>query len=147
MIRSNFDDVGTFHARFGLPSAMVDGTGPREVWNDDQLIEFRVKFMQEELDEFIEGRDERDPAKMADALIDLVYVAMGTAHFMGIPWQELWDEVQRANITKVRAAKDGSDSLRGSGFDVVKPAGWRGPDIDGILKKHGFPIKDSEDAA
>ena len=38
-----------------------------------------------------------------DALIDLTYVAMGTAYMMGLPWQDLWDEVQRANMSKVRA--------------------------------------------
>lgn len=128
----NFDDVGQFHRKFGLPVA-----GERAVGNlDASTFDFRMKFMEEELREFEEGWEETDLAKMADSLVDLVYVVLGTAHYMGLPWQELWDEVQRANMTKERAAKDGSNSKRGTGLDVVKPEGWTPPDIAGILLKH-----------
>lgn len=137
---SNFHDVGTFHRRFGLPSVYASplgsDAGPRP-W-DGELIEFRRKFLREELEEFETGVNECDHAKMADALIDLVYVAMGTAHLLGYPWEPLWDEVQAANMRKVRAAPDGSDSLRSSRWDVVKPEGWEGPDIEGVLAEHGF---------
>ena len=132
--------------------------GPREVTTD--LLAFRTKFMLEELREFITaaGLDvelnvmtgdmvvhvpERPLVyhpDMFDALLDLVYVAMGTAHLLGYPWQEGWDAVQKANMEKVRAAKDGSDSKRASAWDVVKPKGWRAPDIRGILRKYGFTL-------
>lgn len=133
---SDFEDVGRFHERFDLDNVTHRGAGPRE-WNEEQL-KFRIKFMQEELDEFVEGFEERDDAKMFDALIDLVYVALGTAHVQGYPWEEGWARVQYANMQKVRAAKDGSDSLRGSAFDVVKPEGWRPPDIEEALSWFGF---------
>lgn len=132
---TNWRDVGDFHEKFGLPQVKADA-GPRE-WNAE-LLKFRIKFLQEELVEFVEGVIQEDHAQMADALIDLVYVAMGTAHLLGYPWQELWNEVQRANMTKVRAAADGSNSKRGSSFDVIKPEGWEPPDIVGILTRHGF---------
>jgi len=44
----------------------------------------------------------------------------------------LWNEVQRANMSKVRASSE-SQSKRGSSLDVIKPEGWRGPDIQGVL--------------
>jgi predicted HAD superfamily Cof-like phosphohydrolase len=145
---TNFKDVGDFHHNFELPhvTCSYDGyvepqctsRGPRE-WDAD-LIRFRISFLLEELDEFIEGADVRDHAKMFDALIDLVYVAMGTAHALGYPWEEGWRRVQAANMAKVRAAADGSDSLRGSSWDVVKPPGWRPPDVAGLLKEHGFSV-------
>jgi hypothetical protein len=65
-------------------------------------------------------------------------VVFGTAHLNGYPWQEGWDLVQQANITKERAAADGSNSKRGSSFDVVKPEGWTAPDINGLLLKKGW---------
>jgi len=39
-------------------------------------------------------------------------------------FDELWDDVQRANMSKERAT-DASQSKRGSSFDVIKPAGWK----------------------
>jgi predicted HAD superfamily Cof-like phosphohydrolase len=50
-------------------------------------------------------------------------------------WDELWDDVQRANMSKERALK-ASDSKRGSTFDVIKPAGWVSPRTDEIIAKH-----------
>lgn len=136
MSKNNFADVGDFHTKFGLHS--VTARGPYQQPIDPALMDFRVKFMQEELDEFKEGLEEGDHAKMFDALIDLAYVVFGTAHLSGYPWQEGWDLVQAANMSKVRAQADGSDSKRGSSFDVVKPEGWTAPDIDGLLQDHGW---------
>lgn len=158
---SNFSDVGDFHKKFGLHYVEATGEGtlaePQDVPED--LLGFRIKFLFEELQEFLEGigydfagakmwdtieatfdrfTDEVDHPKSADALIDLVYVAMGTAHLLGYPWRELWDDVQRANMDKVRAAADGSDSVRGSSYDVVKPPGWEAPRTAEILYKNGF---------
>lgn len=134
--RSNFDDVGDFHRKFNIRSVSHDGPGKIR-WDAD-MLDFRVKFMEEELDEFNDAVADEDHAKMFDALIDLVYVAMGTAHLLGYPWQEGWDRVQEANMKKVRAAADGSDSVRKSSMDVVKPPGWSPPDIGGLLDDHGF---------
>ena len=132
---NDFRDVGVFHHKFGLDNVIFNPIGPREIPAD--LIDFRVKFMQEELNEFIEGANLGDEAQMADALIDLVYVAIGTAHLMGLPWTQLWAEVQAANMAKERAVRS-DQSRRGSTWDVIKPEGWRAPDIKGILKKFGW---------
>ncbi len=130
MSRSNFDDVGDFHEKFNLDSVTHHGAGIRFVPPD--LLRFRIEFLREELREFEEAADAGDTAKMFDALLDLTYVAMGTAHLHGFPWQVGWDEVQRANMSKERAHAAG-DSKRGSTWDVVKPDGWKPPDIEGIV--------------
>jgi len=140
MTTNNFADVGAFHEKFGLPNTQALGAGPINYVNLEGMLEFRKNFLQEEFDEFVEGLEEQDMGKMADALIDLVYIAMGTAQMLGLPWDELWDDVQAANMRKVRAAPDGSNSKRSSSLDVVKPAGWVGPDTNGILKAHGFEV-------
>lgn len=133
---ANFDDVGRFHERFGLHNTTFAKAGPRR-W-DRALLDYRVRFLEEELKEFKDAMVQHDDAGMFDALLDLVYVAMGTAHLQGYPWEEGWNKVQEANMAKVRAQADGSDSKRGSSFDVVKPDGWTAPDIEELLRSYGF---------
>lgn len=125
-----FDDVGAFHSRFGLPNVLDSPINPHLL--DDDVYKFRIDFMAEELTEFEDAHKAGDLALAADALIDLVYVVMGTAHLMGLPWKELWNEVQRANMEKVRAP-DAESSKRHHHFDVIKPEGWQPPDIDMVL--------------
>lgn len=159
---TNFDDVGTFHTKFGLPSVTSEGAFPRKIPRD--LIKFRIKFLLEELVEYAsavgavfevddQGRigvgftsDERDltidEVTAFDSLLDLVVVAMGTAHLHGYPWQSGWEAVQSANMAKVRAKPDGSNSKRASGWDIVKPEGWKPPDntIRLLLIRQGFEL-------
>lgn len=148
---TNFSDVGDFHDRFGLHRVDLsdDSTvGPQDVTDD--LRAFRRTFLLEELREYFEAHGiklhvteewdsvrEINHAKAFDALIDLVYVALGTAHLEGYPWEEGWELVQQANMKKIRATRP-EQSKRGSTFDVVKPEGWTAPDIEGLLVWYGF---------
>jgi predicted HAD superfamily Cof-like phosphohydrolase len=130
---TNFADVFQFHTKFGLPYPVK----PQLLEQD--VMEFRHKFMEEELDEMTSAYMAGDLAGVADALIDLVYVAMGTAVMMGLPWQLLWDEVQRANMSKMRA-ESVQDSLAGTGrghiLDVVKPVDFVPPKIAELLARY-----------
>ena len=122
-----FDDVAAFHEKFDLA---YDGP-PREL--PPELLEFRWKFLNEELNEFKQGLLDDDLEQQLDALVDLVYVALGTAYLMGLPFQEVWSEVQACNMRKVKAGPNGEGSKRGSPHDVIKPPGWEGPRIKEIL--------------
>lgn len=125
---SNFADVKAFHVKFGLPHSQL----PQLLEPD--IYRFRTDFMAEELREFDEAMEVADLPHAADALIDLVYVAMGTAVMMGIPWQLLWDAVQAANMNKVRASNaEDERSVRKHTLDVVKPPGWQPPNIQYLL--------------
>lgn len=135
---TNFSDVGAFHEKFDLDNVTFRGPGPREY--EEGLLTFRVDFMREEIKEFVNAWSEDDDAGMFDALLDLVYVVLGTAHLLGLPWEEGWDAVHLANLKKVRAKPDGSDSKRGTKWDVVKPEGWEPPDIAAVLRRHGFSV-------
>lgn len=135
MSRDLFKDVGDFHRKFDLP-AYPSTEGP--TFLDKEAFDFRVKFMHEELIEFIADHAAGDMAGAADALADLVWVALGTAHMMRIPFDDIWAEVVRANMEKVRATGDGDPrSKRGSRLDVVKPEGWQAPDHRKAL---GIPV-------
>lgn len=133
-------DIEEFHTRFDLPALHPMGA------LDKETEEFRRKFLQEELDEWLKNQklayDEttrpmfaRDEANYTyhleealDGLVDLAYVLFGTVylHGFGPVFAEAWRRVHDANMQKVRAEFD-SDSKRGSSLDVVKPAGWEKP--------------------
>ena len=55
-------------------------------------------------------------------------------------WDELWADVQRANMSKERVLRQ-SDSKRGSTYDVIKPAGWVPPGTEEIIAKHQAWVK------
>ena len=121
-----FDDVGKFHAKFELPHR--DPARPPTILSDDVAL-YRAAFLLEEALEFMRAHQRNDMVEAADALVDLVYVALGTAHLMNLPWDRLWDEVQRANMLKER----GATVKRGHALDVRKPPGWQPPNIATIL--------------
>lgn len=121
-------DVRDLHRKFQLT---VGEDGPQML--DRQKAEERHNFLEEELLEFYQAMANEDFAGMADALVDLVYVAKGTAVMMGLPWEELWDDVQRANMAKRRGVTE-----RGHDEDLVKPEGWKPPQTEMILKANGW---------
>src|SRR5678815_1565276 len=128
-MRSFFQDVRDFHSKFGL----LPKPGPAALLDDDTLS-FRTKFMVEELQEFRDACADKDLPKAADALVDLCYVALGTAVLMRVPFDECWAAVQAANMLKERAKDaDDSRSTRKHRLDVVKPEGWQPPDIEKVL--------------
>jgi predicted HAD superfamily Cof-like phosphohydrolase len=147
---SYYDDVGDFHRKFDLATYRV----AKPDMPDHGVLRFRSRFLVEEMAELLDALGMPGPAaslrsievsiktvddtvlfvtqkdlnKAADALADIVYVALGTAHMMGLPFDAVWGEVQRANMAKERASgDDDSRSLRKSALDVVKPAGWVAP--------------------
>lgn len=123
-----FSDVREFHQKFGMLCHDVP------VHLSQRKLGERIAFMHEELyDEFAAAMNANDMAGMADALIDIVYVAMGTAVQMGLPWDWLWDDVHRANMAKVRGM-----TKRGNKVDVMKPEGWVGPQTERILQIAGY---------
>lgn len=129
---TTFQDVLDFHTKYQVPLAEK-----LTLLSGDEL-EFRVKFLQEELDEFKKAHEEGNLADAIDALIDLAYVTFGAAQFMGIKteqWQEHWDIVQHANMQKIMV-ENASESKRGYKFDIKKPAGWTPPDHTPIIEKY-----------
>lgn len=135
------EDVREFMRKFGQLPLDRDGkemAGPHPVAM--RKLEERFKFLKEELEEFEMNISNSDNinvfAELADALVDLVYVAKGTALLMGLPWNELWNDVQRANMAKVRGV-----GKRGNLVDCIKPVGWEPPHGAKILRDAGFDEK------
>ncbi len=121
-------DVLTFRLKLDLPVE----TKPRF---DADAIQARIKFLAEELDELVVAAANHDLAAIADALVDIVYVAKGAALILGLPWVELWDEVQRSNMLKTRGLAGGATGYKDA---VLKPAGWTPPNLAAVLERHGW---------
>ena len=65
-----------------------------------QFLEFRINFLQEELDETSGALVNTDAEEIVDGLIDLCVVAIGTLDAFGIDPYKAWDEVLKANMQK-----------------------------------------------
>jgi len=87
----------------------------------------RAVFMSEECLEFAEATT---PEGELDALIDIVYFAMGGMFEMGLSEDQVndaFEKVHKANMQKVAGAK-----LRAAGIEVTdasKPDSWVEPDL------------------
>jgi len=123
---SLYTDVQKFSKKFGF---LYEGK-PRIIPAD--IYRYRLQFMREEVEEYMEAWRRQDNEAMLDALVDLVYVTLGTAQFHGFDFDEAWKRVHAANMKK-RRATDASESKRGTGLDVVKPKGWKTPDLKDLL--------------
>jgi len=119
-------DIDDFHQKFGFTKRVI-GEKP-----DLALLQFRLKFLCEELFEMQTDARKNDLAGVLDALVDLVYVAVGSAWLLNLDFEGAWKLVHAANMAKVRATSD-TVSKRGTTLDVVKPAGWTAPQISQVL--------------
>ncbi len=113
-----WEAVRLFHEKFNHPI----GNGPRGM--DRERARKRYNWMQEEIDEFLEAVEEGDIVEQADAMIDVIYFALGTLVEMGIRPDTLFEIVQRANMGKLWA--DGRPHYAEDG-KTLKPDTWRDP--------------------
>jgi predicted HAD superfamily Cof-like phosphohydrolase len=97
-----------------------------------KYLQFRVDFLQEELDEL--KANTKNPEEIVDALIDLCVVAIGTLDAFNVDAYKAWDEVHRANMQKevgVKATRPNPLKMP----DLIKPSNWTPPDHTG---NHGM---------
>lgn len=105
-----------FHKAFSVP--YNDGI---PAMLDNQRTQKRISWMREEVDEFEEATTLND---QADAMIDLIYFALGTLVEMGVPPQDLFNIVHDANMAKL--FPDGKPHYNAQ-MKVIKPATWADP--------------------
>jgi predicted HAD superfamily Cof-like phosphohydrolase len=90
----------------------------------------RSRLILEETAELLEALSQNDLEGVADALVDLDYVVLGSGVTWGVNMNELHDEVHRANMAKFPGGKATLDE----NGKVIKPKGWKAPDVEGTLK-------------
>lgn len=123
-------DIADMHQKFGVNEA-VRKMDPEKL---KAFLEFRIRFLQEELDE-MKNTDEMED--VTDALIDLCVVAIGTMDALDIDAHLAWDRVHAANMAKEVGVKASRPNPLGLP-DLIKPAGWTAPshkDNIGLLSR------------
>lgn len=123
-------DMQEMHAKFGV-NDVVRGLDKAKL---AAFIQFRIKFLQEELDEMIVSNNGDDTV---DALIDLCVVAIGTLDALDVDAYTAWDRVLEANMAKEVGIKASRPNPLGLP-DLIKPEGWTAPshaDNVGLLSK------------
>ena len=118
-------DIDSFHKKFKF-----EKNETVSIPENNELVNFRTSFLLEELTEYTQAITKKDTAAALDALVDIVYIALGTAWLFNLPFEKAWQEVQRANMSKVRTKS--KSKKRGTKFDVVKPKDWKAPNIERI---------------
>jgi hypothetical protein len=123
-------DMQDMHAKFGV-NQVVRGLDKAKL---NAFLQFRIKFLQEELDEMIVSNNGDDTV---DALIDLCVVAIGTLDALDVDAYTAWDRVLEANMAKevgIKASRPNPLSLP----DLIKKPDWIAPyhwDNTGLLSK------------
>ena len=129
------EDIEEFHEKYDLAYRGVS----RHLSKEEK--EFRIRCLNEELLEYSRANTLTEEL---DAIIDIVYFAIGTAYRHGFSFYDGWKEVHRSNMEKVRAASK-KESKRDYELDVVKPEGWTPPDLkEAVENEQCIELKQSD---
>jgi predicted HAD superfamily Cof-like phosphohydrolase len=119
------DDVKEFYEHFNIPSPVAPEFNLKS-------LEFRLRFLKEEVGELERAIANKDLVEVSDAFLDILYVVTGACHESGLPVKELWDEVHRTNMLKEPSDPDKSWKR------CMKPPGWTPPKIKKVLVAAGW---------
>ena len=110
-----------FNNAFEIPKLETPEIGSEE------LIELRIKLLQEEVAEYAEAARGGDLVEVLDALADIAYILAGTVinHGMQHVFDDAFAEVHRSNMAKL---VDGKVLGREDG-KVMKPENWQPPNL------------------
>ena len=117
---SNFEDVKIFMQAF----QQVVRTEPQ--FPDNKIMQLRFDLIQEELNELEIAMKEKNLKEIADALTDILYVTYGAGCAYGIDLDKCFNEVQRANMSKL--GKDGKPIYNEKG-KVMKGPNYVAPNL------------------
>lgn len=117
-------DIQRLHTKFGVRERVDTMTEEEK----KMFLEFRVKFLEEELTEL--RTNANNPEEIVDACIDLCVVAIGTLDAFGVDASKAWNEVHKANMAKEIGIKNTRPNPLGLP-DLIKPKGWVAPSHEG----------------
>ena len=117
---SNFTDVKTFMETFG----QMVRTKPQ--FPDEKTMQLRYELIKEELNELEQAMKTKNLKEIADALTDILYVTYGAGYAYGINLDKCFQEVQRANMSKL--GDDGKPIYNDKG-KVMKGPNYLAPNL------------------
>jgi predicted HAD superfamily Cof-like phosphohydrolase len=126
-------DIAGMHRYYGVNEKVVEFDKEKL----QQFLNFRMAFLDEELNETKKAVREKNAEEIVDGLIDPCVVAIGTLDSMGIDSYDAWNKVLRANLQKQVGVKPERPNPLGLP-DLIKPDGWKAPshaNNHGLLSK------------
>tara|TARA_B110000444_G_C18706502_1_gene531587 strand:+ start:196 stop:636 length:441 start_codon:yes stop_codon:yes gene_type:complete len=126
------NDIFDMHSKYGVHGWVESNRGNPELMK--KFLEFRINFLEEELNETRDAIRASDPEEIVDGLIDLCVVAIGTLDAFNIDSQKAWEEVHAANMAKEVGVKESRPNPLGLP-DLIKPTLWKAPTHEG---NHGY---------
>jgi predicted HAD superfamily Cof-like phosphohydrolase len=128
------NDINTMHRKYGVHQWVANKLMTKDKESLRKFLEFRLGFINEELQETIKATSEADPEEIVDGLIDICVVAISTLDAFGVDADKAWDQVQKANMKKEVGVKESRPNPLGLP-DLVKPRGWEAPEHK---SNHGY---------
>ena len=130
----SLNQVAEFHTTFKAPILDTPTIPSKE------RCELRVSLLQEELNELKQAIADNDLVEIADALCDLQYVLSGAVLEFGLgnKFVELFDEVQRSNMSKASFFEKSGEKFnvyRKEDHKVLKNKYYSPADLKTILEK------------
>ena len=122
---SNFEDVRKFMETFGQRVT----TKPQ--FPDEKTMKLRLDLIKEELSELEVAMKTKNLKEVADALTDILYVTYGAGYAYGINLDKCFQEVQRANMSKL--GSDGKPIFNEKG-KVMKGPNYSAPDLKKFIE-------------
>tara|TARA_Y100001970_G_scaffold279362_1_gene386563 strand:- start:745 stop:1113 length:369 start_codon:yes stop_codon:yes gene_type:complete len=117
---TNFDKVKEFMFTFGQE------VKENPEFPNDNIVDLRIKLIEEELQELKDAIKNNDIVEVADALTDILVVTYGAAASWGLEIDKCFNEVHRSNMSKLSV--DGKPIYNEYG-KVMKGPNYSPPDL------------------
>jgi len=101
--------------------------------NNEEQSQLYHRLINEEYNEFIVARNQKDDVETLDACFDMIWVIVGYMLSKGYDVEGAWDEGAKSNLAKIDA-ETGKVIKRADG-KVLKPEGWQKPDFSKYINK------------
>ena len=111
-----------FHASKAIHGGLMPAYPTTDI--PDWVRDLRIALLAEEVRELTDAAMAGDITGIADAVADIAYVVIGTAVTYGVPFDAVFAEVHRSNMTKVNTPEEAK---------LVKGPGYEAPRIAEIL--------------
>ena len=95
--------------------------------NNEEQAQLYHRLINEEYNEFIVARNQKDEVETLDACFDMMWVIIGYMLSKGYDVEGAWDEGAKSNLAKIDTLT-GKVTKREDG-KVLKPEGWKKPDF------------------
>jgi len=101
--------------------------------NNEEQAQLYHRLINEEYNEFIIARNQKDDVETLDACFDMMWVIIGYMLSKGYDVEGAWDEGAKSNLAKIDTLT-GKVTKREDG-KVLKPEGWKKPDFRKFASK------------